>query len=67
LSNGTVMTEKPATAGERAAKVREIMAGLGIPEAAIKVELMNAERTADGATDAWSRKVTLSVKPPVKP
>lgn len=62
LSNGTVMVEKAATAAERAAKVRGILLGLGIPPAALKMQVVNEEQPADGVNDPWSRKVTLSVK-----
>jgi hypothetical protein len=63
LSNGTVMVEKAGVVRERAAKVREILIGLGIPEAAIQVQPFNESYMPDGINDPWSRKVTLSVKP----
>ena len=62
LSNGTVMVEKATTAAERAAKVRDILVGLGVPSAVVKVQLVNDRREPDGINDPWSRKVMLSVK-----
>lgn len=63
LSNGTLMTEKGGVAAERAAKVRDIVLGLGIPAASVKVQLVTEGYQPDGINDPWSRKVTLSVKP----
>ncbi|MEO8592881.1 MAG: hypothetical protein ABI759_06155 [Candidatus Solibacter sp.] len=63
LSNGSLMVEKPGIAAERAAKVSDILKGLGLPAAALDVRVRNEERTPDGSSDAWSRKVTLLVKP----
>jgi hypothetical protein len=62
LSNGNVMVEAPGIAGSRANKVREILAGLGIPPQVLNVRVINEVRTANGVDDTWSRKVTLSVK-----
>jgi hypothetical protein len=62
LSNGNVMVEQSAIAAARATKVREILAGLGLPVAAIKVQVATDVREPDGINDPWSRKVTLSVK-----
>lgn len=63
LSNGSVMVEDAGIATARANKVREILAGLGVPPAAVKVRVVNEVRQADGIEDPWSRKVTLSVRP----
>jgi hypothetical protein len=63
LSNGNVMIENAGIAGARANKVREILAGLGVPPAALKVRIVNEVRQADGIEDPWSRKVTLAVRP----
>lgn len=62
LSNGTVMVEKTTTAAERANKIRDTLVGLGVPPAAVNVQVINDRREPDGINDAWSRKVTLSVK-----
>jgi len=62
LSNGTVMVEQAGIAAARAAKVREILVGLGVPAAAVNVQVINDVREPDGVNDPWSRKVTLSVK-----
>jgi hypothetical protein len=62
LSNGTVMVEQQVIAAARSNKVREILVGLGVPEAALKVSVNPAPAEADGLDDPWSRKVTLSVK-----
>jgi hypothetical protein len=63
LSNGSVMVEDAGIATARANKVREILAGLGVPPAAVKVRVVNEVRQADGIEDPWSRKITLSVRP----
>jgi hypothetical protein len=63
LSNGNIMTEQAGIAAARAAKVREILIGLGLPPGAVKVQIVNDVRQPDGINDPWSRKVTLSVKP----
>jgi len=62
LSDGTVMVEKPDTAKERAGKLNEILKGLGVPAAAIKVRVVDEAPSPDGSSDPWSRKVTLTVK-----
>jgi hypothetical protein len=62
LSNGAVMTEKESTPAERAAKIRRILEGLGVPPSAVHVQLRNEVRAPDGVNDPWSRKVTLLVK-----
>jgi hypothetical protein len=49
-------------AAARAAKVREILMGLGIPQASLLVSVISERALADGVNDPWSRKVTLSVK-----
>lgn len=62
LSNGKELIEQPRTAETRAANVREILEGLGVPKAAMTVTVVNEVRTPNGMDDPWSRKVTLSVK-----
>ena len=62
LSNESVMVEQQVIAAARAAKVREILIGLGIPQASLKVSVNPAPASPDGVNDPWSRKVTLSVK-----
>jgi hypothetical protein len=37
--------------------------GLGVPPQAVNVRMVNEVREPNGVDDAWSRKVTLSVKP----
>jgi hypothetical protein len=49
-------------AAARAAKVREILLGLGIGEGSLKVNVIYVAAAPDGVNDPWSRKVTLSVK-----
>lgn len=61
LSNGTVMVEKESIPGERAAKIRKILEGLGVPSIGVNVQLRNEVREPDGINDPWSRKVTLRV------
>ena len=63
LSNGDVLIEQRDVAAARAAKVRDILIGLGVPPTALKVQVVSEVRTPDGINDPWSRKVTLSVKP----
>jgi hypothetical protein len=41
---------------------RELI-GLGVPSAAVKVQIVNDVRQPDGINDPWSRKITLSVRP----
>lgn len=62
LSNGGVLIEDPKTVTARAAKVRDILTGLGVSPTAVKVKLNVDVREPDGLNDPWSRKVTLSVK-----
>jgi len=61
LSNGSVMVEQEIIAPARAANIREILSGLGIPQASVKVSVISTPAATDGINDAWSRKVTLSV------
>lgn len=63
LSDGTAMVEKDGIAAERAAKVRDVLAGLGVAASAVSVRLMTAAPVPNGIDDPWGRKVTLSVKP----
>jgi hypothetical protein len=62
LTNGSVMVEQPSIAAARAGKVRQILAGLGLSAASLNVAAISAPVAPDGVNDAWSRKVTLSVK-----
>jgi hypothetical protein len=62
LSNGSVMVEEEVIGAARAAKVREILVGLEIPQASLRVSVISEPEVADGVNDPWSRKVTLSVK-----
>lgn len=62
LSNGGVLIEDAKTVAARAAKVRDILTGLGVPPTAEKVKVNVDVRKPDGINDPWSRKVTLSVK-----
>jgi hypothetical protein len=62
LSNGEVLIEQPKIAASRAAKVHDILIGLGVPPTAVKVQVHIDIREPDGVNDPWSRKVTLSVK-----
>jgi hypothetical protein len=59
LSNGSVMVEQQMIAAARAAKVGEILAGLGIPPASMKVSVISAPPAPDGVNDPRSRKVTI--------
>jgi outer membrane protein OmpA-like peptidoglycan-associated protein len=62
LSNGSVMVEQQVIGAARAAKVREILVGLGIPQTSLRVSVISEPAVADGVNDRWSRKATLSVK-----
>jgi hypothetical protein len=62
LSDGGVLIEQPKIADARAAKVRDILIGLGVPPTAVKIQMNIAAREPDGINDPGSRKVTLSVK-----
>lgn len=63
LSNGKELVEQSGIAGLRASKVQEILVGLGVPQAAVKLRVNAGYRKPDGREDPWSRKVTLSIKP----
>ncbi|HET9220774.1 MAG TPA: hypothetical protein VFR18_27590 [Terriglobia bacterium] len=63
LTNGKELVERQDVATLRAGKVQQILAGLGIPETAVRVRLHGEYRKPDGIEDPWSRKVILSVKP----
>ena len=63
LSNGKELVEQSGTAALRAMKVQEILAGLGVPQTAVRVRVQAEYRKPDGIEDPWSRKVTLSIKP----
>ncbi len=62
LSIGTVMVEQEGIAAARASKVHDILVGLGVPQAAVKVRMVTGVREPDGIDDPWSRKIELSVK-----
>jgi hypothetical protein len=62
LSNGNMLVEQPGTAENRATKIREILEGLGVPIASLRVILVPDVQPPNGIDDPWSRKVTLSVK-----
>ena len=62
LSNGKEIVEQPGIAASRAAKVGEILEGLGVPKASLRVILVPDGQRPNGIDDPWSRKVTLSVK-----
>jgi hypothetical protein len=62
LSSGGVLIEDAKVVDARAAKVRDILVGLGVPARAVNVKVNVDVREPDGLNDAWSRKVTLSVK-----
>jgi hypothetical protein len=62
LSNGAELVEQAGIAVKRAAKIREILEGLGVPKASVNVTVINDARKPNGTDDPWSRKVTLSVK-----
>lgn len=62
LTNGTVMVEQEGIAAARASKVHDTLVGLGVPQAAVKVQAVTGVREPDGIDDPWSRKVELSVK-----
>jgi hypothetical protein len=56
------MVEQEMISAARAARVREILLGLGVPQTSLNVSVNPAPATPDGVNDPWSRKVTLSVK-----
>ena len=63
LTNGKELAERQDIATLRAGKVQEILAGLGVPRAAVKVRIDAANGKPDGIEIRGSRKVILSVKP----
>jgi outer membrane protein OmpA-like peptidoglycan-associated protein len=62
LSNGTELLEQAGIAERRAAKIREILEGLGVPKASVRAVAVPDVRRPNGVDDPWSRRVTLSVK-----
>jgi len=62
LSNGQVLVERTGIADARGTKIHDILIGLGVPRAAVRVQLRTDPREPNGIDDAWSRKVTISVK-----
>lgn len=62
LSNATLMIEQEGIAAARAAKLHDILIGLGVPQDAVKIQVLNRAPEPDGINDPWSRKVTLSLK-----
>jgi hypothetical protein len=63
LSNGRVLTENETVASQRAAKVAELLRGLGADPASIKVLIAPDVAKPDGMTDPQNRLVTIRVIP----
>ena len=62
LSSGKTMTEKAGLAQVRAGKVAESLVGLGVPAGAVKVRAVENLELADGVSDAWKRRVVVTVQ-----
>lgn len=63
LDIGQVLTERTGMARKRGEKIADILAGLGVPEDAIAVEIIAAVPAPDGDRDWKHRKVELQVSP----
>ena len=63
LSNGRVMTESEGIAVQRAERVVDILHGLGINPASIKVRVAPDVTKPDGVTDPRQRLLTIRVTP----
>jgi outer membrane protein OmpA-like peptidoglycan-associated protein len=63
LSNGRTITEAEAIAKRRADAVADILRGLGIPPASIKVNLVPEVVKPDGVNDPAKRLLTIRVTP----
>ncbi|MEO5926251.1 MAG: hypothetical protein ABIR70_20690 [Bryobacteraceae bacterium] len=63
LSNGRVITENEAIAGQRAERVVDILRSLGTNPASIQVRIVPEVTKPDGVTDPQKRLVTIRVTP----
>ncbi|MFN0111835.1 MAG: OmpA family protein [Blastocatellia bacterium] len=63
LSNGKKLIEAESISAKRANKVGEILVGLGLPAATVKVIARTEPEPCDGVTDANKRRVTIKLIP----
>ena len=63
LSGGKKFVEAEAIAAKRANKVGEILVGLGLPAATVKIIAKTEPEPCDGVTDADKRRVTIKLIP----
>jgi outer membrane protein OmpA-like peptidoglycan-associated protein len=63
LSNGEKFIEAETVAEKRAKKVSEILVGLGLPAAAVRVNWKSEPEPCDGVTDPDRRRVTIKIVP----
>jgi hypothetical protein len=63
LSNGTDLVERPEIASIRAAKIGEMLIGLGLPESSVETKHTSEPAPGNGMTDPSHRRVTIRVIP----
>jgi len=63
LSNGQTLVENPLVAQRRAAKLHDVLLGLGLPAASLTVTAKTEPATPTGVADERSRRVVIAVKP----
>ncbi len=63
LSNGAVMAESSGMARRRAAKLADILFGLGLPRTALSVQAIDKPPAPDGVDDWQDRRIELTVTP----
>jgi hypothetical protein len=63
LSNGKMLTESETIAAERAAKVADLLRGLGTDAASVKIRIGPGVPKPDGVSDPQNRMVSIRVTP----
>jgi outer membrane protein OmpA-like peptidoglycan-associated protein len=63
LTNGSDLVERPEIADARAAKIGELLVGLGLPKSSVAVDSKGEAEPGNGITDPENRKVTIRVTP----
>lgn len=63
LSDGSLLTEKPETAGARAEEITQLLRRAGLSKVAIQTAPRNEPEPADGVDDWRARRTTVRVEP----
>ena len=63
LSNGKMLNESETIAAERAAKVADLLRGLGTDAASVKIRIVPGVPKPDGVSDPQNRMVSIRVTP----